>query len=70
MKQWISVDERLPDERVKVLAFIVNNFNIERGPGYQLAWREDDSAWATDDYYIDDYSIRVTHWMPLSEKPL
>lgn len=56
--EWISVDERLPDENVRVLVYI----NSERSYTKIDTDRLKESKWVR--WYKD-----VTHWMPLPEAP-
>lgn len=60
MSAWISVKERLPDERSEVLCF--NGYSIT------VAWYASSvERWYADrgDYRLED----VTHWQPLPEPP-
>ena len=65
MNEWISVDDRLPENFQSVLVCTKNM-------GINLWEYREDSP--TEDVWIDDrlnvYSIYdVTHWMPLPEQP-
>lgn len=70
--QWISVADRLPDERERVLAFgRIRSTNLGPGKlGISVAWR------IADRYFTDGASnvfggmLCVTHWMPLPASPL
>lgn len=70
--QWISVADRLPDERERVLAFgRIRSTNLGPGKlGISVAWR------IADRYFTDGASnvfgkmLYVTHWMPLPAPPL
>lgn len=70
--QWISVADRLPDERERVLAFgRIRSTNLGPGKlGISVAWR------IADRYFTDGASnvfgemLCVTHWMPLPAPPL
>ena len=55
--EWISVDERLPDESACYLVNIINHFGLDA---------------VTFTYYTKNYGwgvLDVTHWMPLPEPP-
>lgn len=56
--QWISVKERLPDEKQRVL---VRCKTVGTTVGWRL-WGE----WMTD---LGDGGSEVTHWMPLPDAP-
>src|SRR5690606_583067 len=70
--QWISVADRLPDERERVLAFgRIRSTNLGPGKlGISVAWR------IADRYFTDGASnvfgamLCVTHWMPIPAPPL
>jgi hypothetical protein len=79
MSEWISVKERLPEEKGK---YLVYNGGFAVGVGYmKVAWfthRYDGveehllgrTMWYDYDSEYGDYEIRsVTHWMPLPEPP-
>ena len=53
ISQWISVKDRLPEERKRVLVY--------NEGGITIAWR-DKGEW-------DDIFLTVTHWQPLPEPP-
>ena len=67
MSEWISVEDRLPDETSQVLVVandIVNEFvdvvTAYICPEYEnLMWEKDG----------EDYPPIVTHWMPLPKPP-
>ena len=65
--RWIPVAERLPDVDEKVLTFARNK--------YDGSWFMDITSWTGvrnhDEYQFWGYgdSMKVTHWMPLSEPP-
>lgn len=69
--QWISVEERLPEDDVNVLVYAIGNNEesvvamtsyTHRMYGYDIeGWR---SPWQ---YFFYEYTI--THWMPLSKAP-
>lgn len=65
MSEWISVEERLPEQSVEVLVYdFVDSMDV-------MFLEVDDDGyrfWADDNGY--EYSIHdVTHWMPLPEPP-
>jgi hypothetical protein len=69
--KWISVDERLPEEKTAVLAFgqryVFNGKKIETWPmthvAYTIGEGEGWFSWDSEDV------ISVTHWMPLPQAP-
>ena len=56
--EWISVDERLPEEDMRVLVYI----NSERSYTKLDTDRMADGKWVR-------WSKDITHWMPLPEAP-
>ena len=60
MSEWISVEDRLPEDGVEVLAYDTDH------EIYALAERCLDSLRASDE---STYYLRPTHWMPLPEPP-
>ncbi|MBO7172347.1 MAG: DUF551 domain-containing protein [Bacteroidaceae bacterium] len=70
--KWISVEERLPEAKLAVLAFgqRYSSYNKkgEPFPMTHVAYtRGEGEGWFT--YSNDDY-VEVTHWMPLPEPPV
>ncbi len=70
-KEWISVDERLPEERVaNVLTFGGAGFNCPIIRQFSL---DDDDRVRWDSMYADTHYLLkeepVTHWMPLPDPP-
>ena len=66
VQEWISVDDRLPEPFVSVLAFIPSE---EPLPTVHESYIEDHSAWVcilTAERYKTG---EVTHWMPMPEPP-
>lgn len=64
---WISVKERLPDE--KRTAFLIAG-EYGRGPHIAIAiWGEDGWEVDRDDRLCGLYPSFITHWMPLPEPP-
>lgn len=59
-QQWISVEDRLPEEETEVLCYLGNAL----GKGIVVAFRRHG------DWYFDGWKCpTVTHWMPLPEPP-
>ena len=58
MSEWISVEERLPEENIRVLAAGLGVVTIDAL--YRGVW------WCTE---TGDASYGITHWMPLPEPP-
>ena len=62
-QEWISVKDRLPEEKVNCIVY------------YQHAYRDNDGYWAIGFCFYDgekfriDLLYKVTHWMPLPEPP-
>lgn len=63
-QEWISVDERLPEESCEVLT-------VDRtGVMYLAPYSDRYKAFnATDEDDGDRWKLTVTHWMPLPEAP-
>ena len=62
--QWISVEERLPDNIDNVLAYNNNMYNQDCC--VEVAFFDEDKQWKGAPIYFTD---GITHWMPLPEKP-
>lgn len=63
--EWISVNERLPEDCKKIL--VINGHGYI---GISALWRKDGSRWTWIDSaghfnHVND----ITHWMPLPEPP-
>ena len=62
-QEWISVKDRLPEEKVNCIVY------------YQHAYCDNDGYWAIGFCFYDgekfriDLLYKVTHWMPLPEPP-
>lgn len=80
--EWISVDERLPEGRQVVLAFVASDggpMGITTADYYPRSqYREPARQWIADRYLITETTLkivgggqwtRVTHWMPLPPAP-
>ena len=63
VQEWISVDDRLPEEKVNCIVH------------YKHAYCNNDGYWAIGFCFYDgekfqfDQAYKVTHWMPLPEPP-
>ena len=57
--EWIQVTDRLPEEHVDVLIYV-----LEDGTNYRVAARVDD-AWMTPGWRLIQ-ADNVTHWQPLA----
>lgn len=77
MSEWISVEDRLPDEGVPVWGATLGQFPMIAALqvdadgwlwGEVYAHYPSDGKWACDYEVNDDYSW-ITHWMPLPEPP-
>lgn len=57
MKDWISVEDRLPERQSSVIVF--DHMDVVSAKWDRLEKR----------FYISNYLNNVTHWMPLPEPP-
>ena len=63
VQEWISVDERLPEEKVNCIVH------------YKHAYCDNDDYWAIGMCFYDgeefraDPAYKVTHWMPMPQPP-
>ena len=63
VQEWISVDDRLPEEKVNCIVH------------YKHAYCDNDDYWAIGICFYDgekfqiNSAYKVTHWMPLPERP-
>lgn len=55
--EWISVEDRLPEEKTPVL--VANTFGVD------IAFAQE-GFWYTQ---YDECKVHVTHWMPLPDPP-
>lgn len=62
MSEWISVEERMPEEWVEVLVFVP-------GIGREIAWLCKPKGFWRWVYSGDIIELDVTHWMPLPSPP-
>jgi hypothetical protein len=65
MSEWISVEERLPEHKQRVLVFYNNHFWVVE------AWIQSDGMWfwPTGGYQKGIPPNHATHWMPLPDPP-
>ena len=63
-QEWISVDERLPEDDTTVLAYggVIYYLIFDVSPNGVRWWTEDYGWFTTDE-------LGITHWMPLPEAP-
>ena len=63
VQEWVSVDDRLPEEKVDCIVH------------YKHAYCNNDGYWAIGFCFYDgekfriDLAYKVTHWMPLPQPP-
>ena len=63
VQEWISVDDRLPEEKANCIVY------------YQHAYCDNDGYWEIGICFYDgekfqlNSAYKVTHWMPLPEPP-
>lgn len=69
MAEWISIEDRLPEEDVFVLVIAFGQIgNITLKGAYQLATYHESEGFVFSEFpQVDD--IAVTHWMPLPQTP-
>ena len=65
--RWISVKERLPDEDVNVLCYSHGDYIEAYYCSVDKVFKPELDGVGT--FENDVYTIDVTHWMPLPEKP-
>lgn len=58
MSEWISVEERLPDEQVKVICYFSEKSKVE------TSWHVISLG-----FMFEGIFGKVSHWMPLPEPP-
>ena len=70
VQEWISVDDRLPDQSGEVLVIVSGNpqKNITLNCAYELAEYDPYSGWIMGMWPEWEDAV-VTHWMPLPEPP-
>ena len=64
VQEWISVDDRLPENDQWALCFMKDK---SFGTFRVLQWNYIDWQWNDGDEWFDEKD--VTHWMPIPEKP-
>lgn len=64
--EWISVEDRFPDEEDKYYLILINNWIVRVGMYFNGAWNVCTGVYVTD---ILRPCYSVTHWMPLPEPP-
>lgn len=80
MSEWVSVDDRLPNDGMNVLAKQLNNENIKIAYIKSQYWHEYYEDCVAVEGVIDnsickvktndfDSWLAITHWMPLPEPP-
>ncbi len=62
MSKWISVKDRFPDEKMKVLLFTIYGYEI----GY---YRKKYNDFICQTYYVNTPIDGITHWMPFPDQP-
>lgn len=66
MSEWISVKDRMPKAYVDVLVCMYLPFRERNKQVVTLSYYlGDDEGY----FFEEDAGIRVTHWMPLPQKP-
>ena len=70
VQEWISVDDRLPDQSGEVLVIVSGNpqKNITLDCAYELAEYDPYDGWIMEMWPEWEDAV-VTHWMPLPEPP-
>ena len=73
VQEWISVDERLPDNKEHdwVLAQVIEDNGYMHIPKV-MEYRKSKNDWLDDTYgWLSEHNgaFTVTHWMPLPEPP-
>jgi hypothetical protein len=70
MAEWISVRDKLPEEKTAVLGFGVRSITYLKNdpfPATHIVYsRGEDEGWFT--FWNGEY-VDITHWMPLPEPP-
>lgn len=70
VQEWISVDDRLPDQSGNVLVIVSGNpqKNITLDCAYELAEYDPYDGWIMEMWPEWEDAV-VTHWMPIPEPP-
>lgn len=63
MNDWISVNDKLPENIRSVLVW--DSVDNDVFTGYYCKY----NGWTVDGFYDVEYHFNVTHWMPLPEPP-
>ena len=66
MTDWISVEDRLPDNHNAVLVYTAEAIASDRTIGKYF---RDTDEWLFYDADGHNYAIDITHWQPLPEPP-
>lgn len=64
--KWISVKERLPENKQSVLFYIDN---LEFSEDDRIAKGYYDYGQFYDEYTFEEWGLETSHWMPLPEPP-
>jgi hypothetical protein len=64
MSDWISVDDRLPDDAELILFRIIDRPKTDKGI-WLAGCKTFETEYTCDYYFLED----VTHWMPLPPPP-
>lgn len=65
--EWISAKERMPPDKVEVLAYCKRSLNGYGRKSYlDVAWYNSNFDYWENLTHVD---VEVTHWMPLPEPP-
>lgn len=67
MAEWISVDDRLPDDTKCVLVWYRCEDLHGFAEGYGISWYQRSAGWCKADLYGEN--IGVMFWQPLPEPP-
>lgn len=65
--QWISVDDRLPEDTETVLVWYKSNTLFGLSEGYGLSWYSPTAKWYKNE--LNGENIAVLYWQPLTEPP-
>jgi len=64
--EWISVEDRLPDDDVNVLCYELEGYEIR---GHYTETMDYGNGELVPLFMSDGRYISITHWMPLPEPP-
>jgi len=65
--KWVSVEEKLPEDRQRVLTYLAELQQILLHTYYE--WDTVEASWWIGEHFFALKHGRITHWMPLPEKP-